>query len=167
MKKCLIILVVLFGIILGGAGCWGPSNHDPLAGTAWTSLDDHSYWAFDMDQGFHWYNDQTVTDDNYFAGTYEFHMGQDALDYLTHDLARYEVTEEEMMGVINRSKLYTLETFICFSTTNQSFLLDGVEQLKNGEEAVTSYFGFLLEDGTYLDIANMDTGTYYRFTKDA
>jgi len=34
------------------------------------------------------------------------------------------------------------------------------------EDALSSYLGFFLQDGTYLDIANMTTGTYYGFTKE-
>lgn len=43
-------------------------------------------------------------------------------------------------------------------------MLDGAEQLK--EEKEISYYGFMLQDGGYLDIANMTTGTYYGFTKE-
>ena len=59
---------------------------------------------------------------------------------------------------------YTRDNFICFSCVNQSFILRGEEQLS--EDVRSSYLGFLLRDGTYLDIANMTTGTYYGFTKE-
>lgn len=165
MKKGFISLMLLLSLVLGGAGCTGPKTRDQLSGTSWTAVNDGSCWVFHEDQSFHWYQNPEELDDNYYAGTYECHMGADAMEYLTNDLSQFGVTEAEMMEVINRSKVYTLEQFICFSTTNQSFLLNGEEQLS--EESVTSYFGFLLQDGTYLDIANMITGSYYGFTKDA
>lgn len=139
-------------------------NTNILAGTSWIADNDGSQWVFDEDQSFHWYQTKEVTDDNYYAGTYEFHIGQDAIAYLTNELSEYGVTEEEIQKVISGNGEYTKDNFVCFSTTNQSFMIDGQEQLSN--EMVTSYFGFLLKDGTYLDIANMNTGTYYGFTKE-
>lgn len=135
-----------------------------LAGTSWIADNDGSQWVFDEDQSFHWYQTKEVTDDNYYAGTYEFHIGQDAITYLTNELSEYGVTEEEIQKVISGNGEYTRDNFVCFSTTNQSFMIDGQEQLS--DEMVTSYFGFLLQNGTYLNIANMNTGTYYGFTKE-
>lgn len=141
-----------------------PQSSNLLAGTSWIAADDGSQWVFREDGTFHWYQAKGETDDNYFAGTYEFHIGQDALDYLTTELSRYAVTEREMRDVISRVPEYTVDNFVCFSCVDQSFMLDGQEQLS--EEAVSSYFGFLLLNGTYLDIANMTTGTYYGFIKE-
>lgn len=137
---------------------------DLLAGTSWRSGDDASQWVFHEDQTFHWYQTKGKTDDNYFAGTYEFHIGQDAMDYLTTELSEYGMTELMIQLFISMRQEYTRDNFVCFSTTNQSFMLNGQEQLS--EEVVSSYFGFLLSDGTYLDITNMTTGTYYGFTKE-
>lgn len=137
---------------------------DFLAGTSWIANNDGSQWVFREDKTFHWYQTPEETEDNYFAGTYEFHIGQDALNYLTTELSDYGVTEWEMRSVISRAPEYTVDNFVCFSCRNQSFMLRGEEQLS--EETVSSYFGFLLMDGTYLDIANMTTGTYYGFTKE-
>lgn len=139
-------------------------QQDFLAGTAWIANNDGSYWVFEPDHTFHWYQTKGITDDNYFAGTYEFHMGSDGIKYLTTELSQYAVTEEEILGVIARAPAYNVDNFVCFSTTNQSFLRNGEEQLD--QPNVSSYFGFLLLDGTYLDIANMTTGNYYGFTKE-
>lgn len=137
---------------------------DLLAGTSWLSGDDASQWVFDADGMFHWYQTKGETGDNYFAGTYEFHIDQDAIHYLTHELFGYGVTEQEIQQAIRRRTEHTQDNFVCFSTANRSFMLNGREQLS--EEVVTSCFGFLLSDGTYLDIANMTTETYYGFTKE-
>ena len=53
---------------------------DLLAGTSWISGNDNSQWVFGTDKTFHWYQTEGETDDNYFAGTYEFHVGQDAIN---------------------------------------------------------------------------------------
>ncbi|MBD5118405.1 MAG: hypothetical protein HDT37_04760 [Clostridiales bacterium] len=164
-KRPLILcgLLVLVCVAAAAVMLW-PRSPDSLAGTSWIAANDGSQWVFHEDQTFHWYQTKGETDDNYFAGTYEFHIGQDALDYLTTELSRYAVTEREMRDVISRVPEYTVDNFVCFSCVNQSFMLDGKEQLS--EETVSSYFGFLLLDGTYLDIANMTTGTYYGFMKE-
>lgn len=141
-----------------------PASENILAGTSWIADNDGSQWVFEKDSSFHWYQKKGITDDNYYAGTYEFYMGADAMKYLTEDLSDYGVTEEELLEVIHRNSEYTLDRLVCFTATNQSFMLDGQEQLS--KPAMTHYFGFLLMDGTYLDIANMNTGSYYGFTKE-
>ena len=137
---------------------------DLLAGTSWISGNDNSQWVFGTDKTFHWYQTEGETDHNYFAGTYEFHVGQDAINYLTTECSDYGITERKIRQVISSNSEYTLDNFVCFSCVNQSFMLRGKEQLS--EDTISSYLGFFLQDGTYLDIANMTTGTYYGFTKE-
>lgn len=166
-QPCLPLLCCIALCLSGCSGQAGPeasAGKDLLAGTSWISADDGSQWVFGEDQSFYWYQTKDVTDDNYYGGTYECHAGRDGMDYLTGELASYGVSEEEMMSVIDSTEQYTLDKFICFSTTNKTFLLNGKEQLS--DEVVTSYFGFLQSDGSVLDVANMSTGTYYRFTKE-
>ena len=118
----------------------------------------------DADGSFHWYQPRQVTDDNYYAGTYRFYVGQEAWDYLLAYFSDMGLTEEDLLGVINDRPEYNLERFVCLVATNESFLLDGEEQLSAPTQ--THYFGFLLENGSYLNIANMTTGSSYAFTKD-
>lgn len=137
---------------------------DLLAGTSWISGNDNSQWVFGTDKTFHWYQTEGETDDNYFAGTYEFHVGQDAINYLTTEFSDYGITERKIRQVLSSNSEYMLDNFVCFSCVNQSFMLRGKEQLS--EDTISSYLGFFLQDGTYLDIANMTTGTCYGFTKE-
>lgn len=137
---------------------------DLLAGTSWISGNDNSQWVFGTDKTFHWYQTEGETGDNYFAGTYEFHVGQDAINYLTTEFSDYGITERKIRQVLSSNSEYMLDNFVCFSCVNQSFMLRGKEQLS--EDTISSYLGFFLQDGTYLDIANMTTGTYYGFTKE-
>ncbi len=137
---------------------------DLLAGTSWLSGDDDSQWVFGTDKTFHWFQTEGETDDNYFVGTYEFHVGQDAINYLTTEFSDYGITERKIRQVISSNSEYTLDNFVCFSCVNNSFMPRGKEQLS--EDTISSYLGFFLQDGTYLDIANMATGTYYGFTKE-
>lgn len=140
-----------------------PPSPDLLAGTSWLSGDDNSQWVFHTDQTFAWYQRKGQTDDNYFAGTYEFHSGQDAVYYLTHSLSDYGLTKRDVKRVIAQNPAYALDNFVCFSCLNQSFMLCKQEQLT--EDVRSAYIGFLLRDGMYMDITNMTTGTGYGFTK--
>lgn len=170
MKKIQQYLAALCCIAFCLTGCSNQTEpdksmeQDALAGTSWIAENDGSQWVFGEDQSFFWYQTKGETDDNYYGGTYEFHIGQDAVNYLTEDLSSYGVSEEEITGVFGSAEGYTLDNFVCFSTTNTTFMLNGTEQLS--DEVVTSYFGFLLSNGSVLDIANMNTGTYYGFEKE-
>lgn len=160
-------LVLLFCLALGLSGCMPQEegqNRDLVAGTSWISADDGSQMIFNKDQSFGWYQSKDDKEDNYFAGTYDFYIGQDAMDYVTGPLSGYGVTEEKMQLYFDKNEEYGLDNFVCFTTNNQSFMLNGEEQLS--EEKKSSYFGFLLQDGTFLDVANMVTGTYYGFSKE-
>lgn len=139
------------------------ADNSVISGTSWTARDG-SWMTFTDEENYAWYQDRTVTDDNYYAGTYEFYMGDDALKYLTVDLKDYGVTEAEMQRVFDSNEEYSLDNLVCMTARNRSFMLDGAEQLN--EEKEVSYYGFMLQDGGYLDIANMTTGTYYGFTKE-
>lgn len=140
------------------------SESDILAGTSWIAAGDGSQLVFNTDKSYAWYRSKDETDDNYFAGTYEAYIGQAAMDYLTGELSEYGITPEEMQPYFDRNEEYGIDNFICFTVNNESFLINGEEQLSGNKE--NSYFGFLLLDGTYLDIANMTTGTYYGFSKE-
>lgn len=159
-----ILLLCLFLYLSGCASQADDQDRDILKDTSRVSADDGSQMVFNEDQGFGWYQSKDEKDDNYYAGTYDFYMGQDAMDYLTGDLSEYGITKEEMQFYFDRNKEYKLDNFVCFTLHNQSFLLNGEEQLS--EEKETHYFGFLLKDGTFLDVANMITGTYHGFSKE-
>ena len=85
---------------------------------------------------------------------YRPHLDFDAMDRKT----------EELLQTINAREEYGLEHFVCLTTTNESFLLNGAEQLS--EPTQTHYCGFLLEDGERLSLLNMRTATQYEFTKE-
>lgn len=141
------------------------ASNDIVSNTSWTATDDGSYMVFADDTDYAWYQSKDDKNDNYFAGTYQFYMGEAALQHITVDLADFGVTNDEMQNIFDNSDTYDLEHFVCMTVANDSFMLSGVEQL--GEIAEVHYYGFLLLDGTYLDIANMTTGAYYGFTKEA
>ena len=156
----LALLALLFLLTACGGG--NGSSKPFVAGTTWTGSD-QSYLIFGEDDSFAWYKDKDVTDDNYYKGTYEFYRGEEAMTYLTEDLSEYGVTKEEMEGVIDRADEYELEDLVCWTFHYTEIKIDGQDYSDKMDE--TSYYGFVLYDDSYLDIANMSTATYYSFTK--
>lgn len=156
-------------VMLALGGC--SSNQqavDPLAGTAWIAQNDGSWWSFSVDGTFGWYQDKNVQDDNYYSGTYEAYRGQAGLDFLAESLTEFEHTKEAAEQLINdNGKLdddYKLDNFVCFSCNNQSFMMNGQEQLDGDWQ--TAYYGFLVEEDSQLIILNLRTGTWYWFNKE-
>ena len=139
------------------------SDKDELLGTTWTCTDDDSYWVFNDDHSFYWYQDREDTDDNYYGGTYTLYKGWEALKLLDTELSSYCVTSMEILGVIDRSDDYKVEDFVVLYTDYSTFMLDGKEQLS--ESTGNSYYGFLQANGEGLGIINMETGNLYTFIK--
>ena len=171
MKKNYLVLAVLVlevAAILGGCGEGGSQAADPLAGTAWVADNDGSWWNFDEEGGFGWYQNKQDLTDNYYAGNYEAHRGQAGLEFLAADLAEFGYTRESAEELIELgSKMdsdYSVENFICFACDNKSFMMNGEEQLEGDWR--TAYLGFIWEDDTALTIINLRTGTWYGFTKE-
>lgn len=112
---------------------------------------------------FSWYKIKDVYNDNYHSGTYKFFIGEDAVDYITEDLSKYGVTREELSNIFSRNEQYSVDNFVVFEFEFNNSYIDG--QYKASENKNTAWFGFLLDNGNYLDVANMNTATYYKFTK--
>ena len=138
---------------------------DILAGTAWNSDNDNSYWVFNEDGTFYWYKDKGVTDDNYFGGSYKSYSGEAVFDSIG-DVDPYlaGITQEELLKGFNNADDYKVEDSLYIDTTYNTYLLDGVEKLS--QETKNSYYGFLSEDGQTLSIVNMSTGSLYNFSRD-
>lgn len=138
---------------------------DVLAGTAWNSDNDNSYWVFNEDGTFYWYKDKGVTDDNYFGGSYKSYSGEAVFDSIG-DVDPYlaGITQEELLKGFNNADDYKVEDSLYIDTTYNTYLLDGVEKLS--QETKNSYYGFLSEDGKTLSIVNMSTGSLYNFSRD-
>lgn len=129
--------------------------------TNWVASDG-SEMVFDDDE-FKWYQYEGEYEDNYYSGTYEFYIGEDAVYFITTDLAKYSVTEAELNDLFERNELYSIDNFVVFNLEYDSLVVGG--EASTMDESLIPWYGFILEDGTYLDVANMNTGTYYKFNK--
>ncbi len=110
-----------------------------------------------------WYQDPKNHEDNYYSGVYKFYMGKDAVKYITQELSQYGVTKSELESLFRRNDEYSEEKFVVFDIRYDKFILNG--QAQKIVKPLAPWDGFILDDDTYLDVANMNTGTYYKFTK--
>lgn len=132
-----------------------------ISNTTWIASDGSE--AVFTETEINWYKDAEDHSDNYYSGTYEFYIGEDAIDYVTQDLSEYGITRSEIDALIAKNSEYSKDNFVVFDIEYDEFIMDGEEQVIT--RPLVPWYGFILKDNTYLDVANMNTGTYYKFTK--
>ena len=79
---------------------------------------DESVLLFENENRFVWYLSDANHDDNYYAGTYEFHFGENAMDYIINELPEFGITKKVMMDYFENNKdneLFNISNF-CFMT---------------------------------------------------
>lgn len=168
-KTTLIIAIVAGVVILVGAillivKLFNPKQQTPvfsLKNTSWVDSDS-SEMVFTEDR-LNWYQSEADYTDNYYTGSYALYVGEDAVEYITTTLSSYGVTKDELESVFENNENYSVSNFIVIDVIYDSTVIGGVTSVPTNPH--TPYFGFVLEDGTFLDIANMNTGSYLSFAK--
>lgn len=158
MKHIKSLIIILSVILLAGCG-----KNNLLKDTKWTAKDG-SEIIFTSDK-VSWYESADNHDDNYYKGSYKFYIGKKAANYLTKDLKSYGITSEELDQLYNLNKgtYYKEENLVVIDIRYDEFKLNGEKQeIKNNHVPM---FGFVNDEKEYLDVANMNTGTYYGFSK--
>ena len=172
-KKNMFIIIIILAVLaifcLGGVVLNIVKNND--INTKESSLVNNTKWKgsdnseieFTNDR-INWYRYSYDHSDNYYSGTYSFYIGKDAVDYITNNLSQYGVTKNELESLFNRNTTYSEENFVVFDIRYDKFVINGENQTIT--RPLTPWYGFILNDNTYLDVANMNTATYYKFTKE-
>lgn len=167
MKK--IVLLILMTLIFVGCGAEGEnfgnktkSPKNEIVNTTWINVSDGSELVFGEDE-FFWYQHEGTHDDNYYYGQFEFYRGEEALTFITNDLKQYGVTREEVLNIIDVSDEYLLEDFVVFNLNYSKIVIDGETTIP--ENSLMPWYGFILKNDSYLDVANMNNGSYYGFEK--
>lgn len=70
----------------------------------WKAYHDGSLIVCETDCTFRYYQSEEDMTDDYFEGTYEFYVGAEAVEYVTTVLSEFDVTEEELEGLFERSE---------------------------------------------------------------
>ena len=111
----------------------------------------------------YWYQTEGSYADNYYYGKYKFYIGREAINYITTELSSYGVTEEELNDLFERNEEYNVENFVVFDFIYDGIVLNGSTTVPNRPQV--PWYGFIYENNTKLYVANMNTGTYYSFTR--
>lgn len=177
MRKKLLLVLNIITLSVGVTGC--QSNHtenetvkseeetvnkgmEEFAGKKFSG-GDGSVICFKEDESFAWYQSEDCQDDNYYSGTYEIYLAEDAVDYIVNDLPEYGITREELdnyFALNQEDDFYKMENYCCMVLHNDVIKIDG--EVMNLEANTSYYMGFYA-DG-YYDAANMQTGNYSLFT---
>ena len=162
MKKIKYLLLIVVGAFLL-TGCTLNLNKFSVKNTTWYARD-NSEMIFGDHGNFEWYLKETDHNDNYYKGNYKLYVGRNAYNHISKELTQYGVTAEELDGLIERNADYSMDKLVAFDITYTAFKYNGVIN-KSVAKSDTSWYGMILKDGTYLDLANMKTATTYGFTK--
>ena len=172
-----LCMVLAAGLLLSGcsisfnSGGGGDSDEpDPakygeetFAGTTWIASDG-SELVFGEDGTLSWYREEGVHDGDVFEGPYVVHRGQAAYDFVVNDLADYGVTEEELDRILSSGDPNReLDDLVVYTLDHQKVIMDG--ESYDFDDPVVPYYGFLNDDATEMEIANMRTAGQYYFTK--
>lgn len=136
---------------------------DKITGYSFVDKSEKSLLDLRYSGNFKYYQSKDDLTDNYYEGTYDVYVGKDAVDYITTDLSRYGVTEEELQGVFDRSSSYDESNFYCLVLNNEKCMVNGQNTLTTPTS--TPYYGFYIESTKTLDIANMNTASYLYFER--
>ncbi len=160
-----VIALITFIILKDSNNISNNSNNTEkesiIANTTWTT-GDGSQVVFTKER-IDWYRYPDDHNDNYYSGKYKFYIGKEAVKYVTEELKEYGLTKEELEDIFERSEKYDESNFIVFDIRYDKFILEGEEQKIT--RPLVPWYGFILNNNTFLDVANMNTGTYYDFTK--
>ncbi|MBE5820469.1 MAG: hypothetical protein E7310_06645 [Clostridiales bacterium] len=169
-KRLLIIGITIVMLLISLTGCMNIEPTRNLETKETKSVVENTKWiasdGSEMIFGkkeLRWYQKEGYYDDNYYFGKYEFYIGDDAVQFITTDLRSYGVTETELEELFERSDEYNRDNFVVFNIEYDGLKLNG--ETTKPTVSLVPWFGFILEDNKYLDVANMNTGTYYDFTK--
>lgn len=163
MKKFWIFLVAILCLV----GCGNKKEEEQpkvneMANTVWIASDGSEMVFGETEMN--WYKDEGIHDDNYYTGTYEYYRGQDAVKFITTELSEYGITESELEEMFaNGVEEETKENFVVFNLVYSGIVIGGETTIP--ERPLVPWFGFILENGTYLEVINMNTTSYYEFTK--
>ena len=173
-KTWLTIAVVVAGIFALCGICFGiyglvqnlPNSSSSqssslLNNTTWRASDESEVVFSDNKIDWYRYPDDRLN--SYYSGTYTFYMGEAAVEHLLNDMSEYGITDEKLQSLFKRNDEYSKDNFVVVDIKYDKLIVNHNEQSISKPEA--PWYGFILNDNTYLDVANMVTGTYYKFTK--
>lgn len=150
-----IILYFLFSFLLKNEK--EDYNYEYLIGNSFVA-NDNSYLVLNKDKTFYWYKD-IDNKDEYYYGTFTIYRGENAIKYISSDLAIYDISEEYQKSFL---KDKDIDNYYNVNLTNEKLITNGKEEKLN---KVTRYYGIATDNYNKLEFINMDANNIAIFSK--
>ncbi len=137
-------------------------SEDLISGQTWQEQNG-SLLILSNNGSFKYYKNKEDITNYYYEGKYEVYKGQRAIQYIASNLSEYGLTAIEQMNIISRNNNYTINDYYCLILNNETCIIDGENTLTS--TVVTPYYGFYSKEDNVLNIINMNSATYYNFSK--
>ena len=137
-----------------------PKYEEIMSGEKWKTSNG-TLLDLKEDNTFRWYNSADDLTDNYYEGTYEVYIGQEAVDKLC-SIEEYGITEESQKKTINE---YTdnINYYYCVMLSNEKCMQAGEDTLE--EKTSTPYYGFYSPDTENIELFSILSFYNYTFSK--
>lgn len=162
MKKMIkIICVIMLLLVCGCSQSSKSQSQDMLSGHCLTASD-QSYLQLNKDGHYVWYQNKSVTNDNYYEGTYEVYVGMEAIDQLD-SLSEYGFTKQEQLDYIerNKDKGISVDDWYVMIQTRTKRVVQAQETL---EKTRIVYAGVYYKDKKVYDAVNCNSANYSYFS---
>ena len=119
----------------------------------------------ETDNTFIWYRDKDDLDGDYYSGSYELYIGDEAVTYLTTESdIKGNVTEQDIIDMENPEYGATRENFVCIVLTNEKECFYGKETTYEPEDQMTSnLYGYFVNDKDGYKLTLIIYGNPYEF----
>ncbi|AUG58472.1 hypothetical protein [Acetivibrio saccincola] len=172
-KKIVKITGIIFFVCISLITAWGCKSEsanekiDELSGYYWEA-NDGSLLCLEEDGSFKWYRYSNDRTDSYYSGTYTVYNGMEAVNYISTELAKYELTYDEQLEVIENYYDKTIDDYYCLILDNKEMIVDGkniIDEVTQGGSTITPFYGFYHSESEALKLANMNTANYANFKR--
>ena len=161
MKKALLLVLALM-VAFSFTGCKKNGKKKEKEKTDFEIAD--TTWVSNMGDEFLFLENEVKLSrdningsDSYFFGEYKLLIGDDAMDYLNDELEVYNVSEEEIKELIDNNEKYSEENFVVFDI-RYIYGVDGDVKFEM-DGALIPWYGFVIDEGTRMDIMNMNSNS--------
>lgn len=116
---------------------------------------------------FNYYQTYKDLNDNYYTGTYDIFVGEEAIDKVTTDYSQYGVTRQELDDLFAKNPNVSKDSFVCIMLNNTGCWQNG--QNTRDEQWVRPFYGFYMKVENHYEMAlvQMNNGNYYAFVDEA
>ncbi len=159
MKKyykyiCVVLFLIILIIIpfLFKDKKYDNYDYEKIIGNSFIVSDD-SYIVFNKDKTFYWYKDKNNLNDNYYYGTYTVYRGENAVQYISKNLAIYGLSEEDQYKMIDDINMDNgISYYFNLNLYNEKSVINGISKKM---ENASYYYGIASENFENFKMINL------------